>query len=89
MISIINSGQKQLNSKQTSLTSVCLAESLTELGTDQPKLVVNKLSNFHFSDADKVIPTSVAKYSRWGTNHAHLCMAISLVSQKFKLFLWF
>ena len=40
-----------------------------------------------FSDADKVIPASVSQYSRWGTNHAHLCMAIKLVRDAFHVYI--
>ena len=39
------------------------------------------------SDADKVIPASVSQYSRWGTNHAHLCMAIKLVRDAFHVYI--
>ena len=36
-------------------------------------------------DADKIIPSCVGEFSRWFINHAHLLMAINLVSAlKFK-----
>ena len=38
---------------------------------------------YTFSEVDDVIPSSVREFSRWYTNHAHLLMAIYLVSVVF------